>query len=248
MANMTYMAMANASISVDHATYEFARKIYPILRRRLFKLYPPYGYLVQDEPNKIDELALAKLDRIKDDYVLGFTSLSKTGAYLKFEARPHAIVLYLIAKRLRNINVVMAGSSLNDWNRVFPGIKPPPNLHLIDGGFSDKILGTLYSRARLVIIPITNRSISNRLLEALFFSKAVITSEVVKFIHPELRHKEHVYISNWDTIVEDTIKLMNDWDMIKRLEKGAREAYVRYFSTKINLRFVDKLLKAFDIV
>jgi len=30
----------------------------------------------------------------RGDYVLGFTALSKTGPYLKFEAKPHAAILY----------------------------------------------------------------------------------------------------------------------------------------------------------
>jgi glycosyltransferase involved in cell wall biosynthesis len=81
-------------------------------------------------------------------------------------------------------------------------------------------------------------------LEALFYGKPIVTSEVVKLIHPELEHKKHLYISSWDTIVDDVIKLSKDEDLLKSLEQGAREAYARYFSTRRNLMFLKRLLPA----
>jgi len=125
---------------------------------------------------------------------------------------------------------------------VFPSIEPPRNLHIIGKGFPDNIIAKIYKNARLVIAPITNRNISNRLLEALFYGKPIVTSEVVKLIHPELEHKKHLYISSWDTIVDDVIKLSKDEDLLKSLEQGAREAYSRYFSTRRNLMFLKRLL------
>ncbi len=88
------------------------------------------------------------------------------------------------------------------------------------GGFSDNVLETLYHNAKLVIIPITNRNISNRLLEALFFGRPVVTSEVVKLIHPELVHGRHVYVSNWDYIIDDIIKVTRNEALLHELASG----------------------------
>jgi glycosyltransferase involved in cell wall biosynthesis len=177
----------------------------------------------------------------KGNYILGFTVLGKTGSYLKFEAKPHAIVLYLLAKKT-GMDVVLAGSSYDDWRRILPNIDSPRNLHIIDKGFPDSIVAKIYRNARLVIVPITNRSISNRLIEALFYGRPIVTSEVAKLIHPELEHKKHLFISSWNTIVDDTIKLLKNEDLLKSLEQGAKEAYTMFFSTKRNLEILRSII------
>ena len=237
LANMYYILRSVYSVTVDHATYAFATKIYQFVKDRIAKVYPPYGYIPSKNETswEIPEI----ID--KGGYILGFTVLGKTGPYLKFEAKPHAVVLYLLAKKT-GIDVVLAGSTYDDWRHVFPNIEPPRNLHIIGKGFPDNIIARIYRNAHLVIVPITNRSIPNRLLEALFYGKPIVTSEVVKLIHPELEHKKHLFISPWDAIVDDTIKLLKNEDLLKSLEQGAREAYARYFSTRRNLMFLKRLL------
>jgi glycosyltransferase involved in cell wall biosynthesis len=237
LANMYYILKSVYSMAVDHATHVFATKIYQFVKDRIAKVYPPYGYIPgKDETNwEIPEI----ID--KGGYILGFAVLGKTGPYLKFEAKPHAATLYLLAKKT-GVDVVLAGSTYDDWRHVFPNIESPRNLHIIGKGFPDNIIAKIYSNAHLVIAPITNRNISNRLLEALFYGKPIVTSEVVKLIHPELEHKKHLFISPWDAIVDDTIKLLKNEDLLKHLEQGAREAYARYFSTRRNLMFLKRLL------
>ena len=244
IANMFYIAKSVYSMATDHATYSFALRIYPIFKDRLMKLYPPYGFIIKNKDMEQKEIeinseVLEVIDR--GNYVLGFTVLSKKGAYLKFEAKPHAIVLYQIAKKA-NIDVIIAGSSSDDWQRALPNIRVPPNLYLIKG-FSDSMLPKLYSNAKLTVIPITNRSISNRLLEALFYNKPIITSEIAVQLHPELKHGIHIYISNWNEIVEDTLMLLRDYDMLKRLEEGAKDAYNKYFSTGINAKIIERIVQ-----
>jgi glycosyltransferase involved in cell wall biosynthesis len=239
IANMIYVANSTYSIAVDYATYAFALRTYPMLRGRLLKLYPPYGFMPGDSKQENYSKVPEVVDR--GDYVLGFTTLSKSGAYLKFEAKPHAVVLYQIARKA-NIDVVLAGSSLDDWRRVFPGLKPPPNLHFVGAGFGDSVLAKLYSKARLFIMPITNRNISNRLLEGLFYGKPIITTEVVKYIHPELIHSVHVFISTWDSIVDDAIMLLRNDNVLKKLERGAKEAYNRFFSTRLNAEVAKRIV------
>ena len=242
LANGFYILSSSYSTAVDHATYVFAKRMYGFLRSRIAKLYPPYGYLGGSHGSEIDEHVLNILDRAGEDYVLGFTSLHKRGSYLKFEAKPHAVVLYLIARKLRNTNVVIAGSTREDWRSVFAK-EPSQNMYFIGRGFSDKVLPRLYGNARLVIIPITNRNISNRLLEALFYGRPIITSEIVRLVHPELVHGKHVYVSNWYDIVDDVTKLVKSDEALKKLEEGAKRAYKTWFSTKLNMVFTRKLVE-----
>jgi len=237
IANLYYILSSTYAIAVDHATYAFAKKAYSIVANRVLKVYPPYGFI--QEKGEVEEAIPEIVD--KGGYVLGLTVLGKKGAYLKFEAKPHAAVLYLLAKKTRH-DVVLVGSSYDEWKRVFPGIEPPRNLHIIGKGFSDNTLAKIYRNARLVITPITNRNISNRLLEALFYGKPTITTEVVKHIHPELKHKKHVFVSNWDAIIGDSIRLLEGDDLLENLEQGAREAYNRFFSTRLNTEVVRRLV------
>jgi glycosyltransferase involved in cell wall biosynthesis len=238
LANFLYILSSTYAIAVDHATYTFAVKTYPILASRLTKLYPPYGFIAEQRKETIKQKIFELIER--GNYVLGFTLLNKTGPYLKFEARPHAIVLYRLAKKI-NADVVLVGSTYEDWKRVFPNLEPPKNLHVIGRDFRNDIIAELYRRARMVVVSITNRSISNRLLEALFYGKPIITTEVAKHLHPELIHKKHIYISTWNNIVEDVIKLLEDEETLKILGEGAREAYNVFFSTKHNIKFIRSL-------
>jgi glycosyltransferase involved in cell wall biosynthesis len=237
-ANSFYIFISKYAIAVDHATYMFAMKAYPLFAGRIAKLYPPYGLVVEKSEDGLKQQVLEVIEA--KDYVLGFTVLGKVGPYLKFEAKPHAIVLYLLAKKA-NFDVVLAGSTYEDWKRVFPHIKPPRNLHIIGRGFGDDMIAELYKKARLVVAPITNRNVSNRLLEALFYAKPIITTDIVKYIHPELVHEPYLYISTWDNIVEDAVKLLRDDATLKTLEKGARRAYNTFFSTKHNAEFVKRI-------
>ena len=242
LANAAYIALTDFTLTVDHATYAFAKRMYRFLANKIYKIYPPYGYIIAEKDNPMDEEVRERLKDIQNSYILGFTNLSKKGSYLKFEAKPHAIALYKIAKRLGDMPVIVAGSTVEDWKRVFPHIEPPRNLHFIGREFSDNILGILYCKAKLVVVPITNRSISNRLLESLFFKRPAITSEVAKLIHPELKHEKHLFISSWDRIVNDTIRLVKKEDLLKNLVEGAEEAYSKLFSTKVNALFVKNIL------
>jgi len=104
---------------VDHATYAFAKRVYNIIANRVLKVYLPYGSILNLEGRESKQIPEI-IDR--GGYILGLTILSKKGAYLKFEAKPHAIVLYLLAKKA-NFDVVLAGSSCEDWKCVFPPFK-----------------------------------------------------------------------------------------------------------------------------
>ena len=116
IANLYYILSSTYAIAVDHATYAFAKRIYNIVANKVLKVYPPYGFILEGEESKqVPEI----IDR--GGYILGFTVLSKKGAHLKFEAKPHAVVLYLLAKKA-NFDVVLAGSSYEDWKSVFSSL------------------------------------------------------------------------------------------------------------------------------
>jgi glycosyltransferase involved in cell wall biosynthesis len=92
----------------------------------------------------------------------------------------------------------------------------------------------------MVVLPITFLSISNRFLEALFYGKPIVTTTYAKYLHPELIHGQHIYVSN--NIVQDVKKLLKLEEVLKALEQGAKEAYTMFFSTKHNLKVLRSIL------
>ena len=59
---------------------------------------------------------------------------------------------------------------------MFPHIGLPRNLHIVGRVLETIYLKKLYRNAKVVVMPITFLSISNRLLEALFHGKSTITT------------------------------------------------------------------------
>jgi glycosyltransferase involved in cell wall biosynthesis len=242
IANLLYVSGSTYVMTLDNVTYMFARRTYSPLINRLIKAYPPYGYMTERSENaSMPRNAGFHIPEVieRGDYILGFTVLSKRGVYLRAEAKPQAEALYLIAKKL-GVDVVLAGSTLEDWKRVFPNIKPPKNLHIIGKGFDDLSLARLYRNAKMVILPITFLSISNRLLEALFYGKPIVTTTYAKYLHPELIHGKHIYVSN--NIVQDVKMLLKQEGVFKVLEQGAKEAYTMFFSTTRNLKILKSII------
>jgi len=117
----------------------------------------------------------------------GYVNLSRT-PYLKFEAKPHALLFYRLAKAIPDLNFVVVGSTKEDFVRVFPKLRDriPPNLYFIGKGFSDTTLKELYRGALLSVNYISNRNISNRLLKALALGVPVVVNSMALKIHPEL--------------------------------------------------------------
>jgi glycosyltransferase involved in cell wall biosynthesis len=243
IANLFYISGSTYAMALDNVTYMFARRTYPPLTNRLIKVYPPYGSITTErsESTSMPRDARFYISEVieRGDYIFGFTVLSKRGVYLRAEAKPQAEALYLIAKKL-DVDVVLAGSTLEDWKRVFPDIKPPKNLHIIGKGFGDRFLAKLYKNARMVVLPITFLSISNRFLEALFYGRPIVTTIYAKYLHPELIHGRHIYVSN--SIVQDVEMLLKQEGFLKVLEQGAKEAYTMFFSTKRNLEILRSMI------
>ena len=52
----------------------------------------------------------------------------------------------------------------------------------------------------------------------------------------------HIFISTWDSIVNDVVKLLKKDENLESLGQGARKAYATLFSTKLNAEIVKRML------
>jgi hypothetical protein len=110
-----------------------------------------------------------------EGYILGIVTMSKTGPVFKLEQQPLFKILYVIAKKLKDISVIVCCGTREEAIRKFK-VDPPKNMKFIPSGVPDDILKLLYEESSLVVIPVFFKSVSNRLLEALFYKKPILTN------------------------------------------------------------------------
>jgi len=236
VSNILEAALSDYAIVVDHPMYEVLK----LSVGRVVKIYPPAGF----RPGELNE-DIVKRVRELEPYVIAVTVLSKRGAYLKFEAKPHALLFYRLAKAIPNLNFVVVGSTKEDFVGVFPELKDklPPNLHFVGRGFSDATLKELYRGALLSVNYISNRSISNRLLEALALGVPVIVNSMALKIHPELSYSLLI-ADSVEEYRKMVLKTAKDDEFRLEVVKRQREAYLRYFSPRLNFHVTKSLLEA----
>jgi len=233
--NILEAALSDYAIVTDHPMYEALR----LSVGRVVKIYPPAGF----RPGELEE-DIVKRVRELEPYAIAVTVLSKRGPYLKFEAKPHALLFYGLAKAIPSLNLVVVGSTKEDFVKVFPELrdKLPPNLYFIGRGFSDTTLKELYRSALFSVNYISNRNISNRLLEALALGVPVVVNSMALKIHPELSSSLLIAdsVEEYRRIVS---KVVDDEEFRSEIVKKQRKAYLRYFSPKLNFYMTRSLLK-----
>ena len=234
--NILEATLSDYAIVIDHPMY----KALKMGVKRVVKIYPPAGY----RPGTLEKDVMESVCEL-EPYAIAVTVLSKHGPYLKFEAKPHALLFYALAKAIPDLNFILVGSTKEDFVRVFPELrdKVPPNLYFVGRGFSDTTLKELYKGALLSVNYISNRNISNRLLEALALGVPVVVNSMALKIHPELSSSLLV-ADSMEEYKKMVLKTANDDGFRREVVKRQREAYLRYFSPRLNFHATKSLLEA----
>ncbi|MCX8199465.1 MAG: glycosyltransferase [Sulfolobales archaeon] len=237
--NLTEALMSDGIIVSDDVIYKALKELGVNRVRSLVKVYPPAGFSLR---GKLNNNVIEKI-REAEPYVLAMTVLSKTGAYLKFEAKPHSLLFYYLAKRIPSINFLIGGSNKEEFVRIFPNIrnKMPKNLIFIGRGFTDDTLKILYQHSIATVTYISNRSISNRLLEAMALNTVIVTNPLALSLHPELTGSIVIAHSadDYQKAIKDIVKDDNKRD---ELREKLRETYLKYFSPELNSTLTLKIV------
>jgi len=234
--NILEAALSDYAIVVDHPMYEVLR----LSVGRVVKIYPPAGF----RPGALEKDVVERVREL-EPYAIAVTVLSKRGPYLKFEAKPHALLFYGLAKAIPDLNFILVGSTKEDFVRVFPELrdKIPPNLYFVGRGFSDTTLKELYRGALLSVNYISNRNISNRLLEALALGVPVVVNSMALKIYPELS-SSLLIADSVEEYQKMILRTANDDEFRLEVVKKQREAYLRYFSPRLNFHATKSLVEA----
>ncbi|MEM2510415.1 MAG: glycosyltransferase [Candidatus Methanomethylicia archaeon] len=239
--NLMQIWASQAVVVMDDATKDFLSKL-PLFRK-LKVIYPTYAALYDKSSYKSSRIQELIEER---DYVFSFVTMSKTGSVFRLEQQPLFRILYMVAKKCPEINTVIAGGTASEARRKFRLSSLPKNLIFVGGYLSDNALKMLYANASLVVIPIFFKSVSNRLLESLFYGKPILTNSFAKICHNRLEHLYHVYISDrydeYSNVVKEIIK---DDILLEELSLGARTAYRSFFSSKLHGLFMKKIIRGY---
>ncbi|MEM3546182.1 MAG: glycosyltransferase [Candidatus Bathyarchaeia archaeon] len=220
---------SQALVVLDDSTTNFLRRL-PLFKK-LEVVYPTYAALYDN--GRVNENP--EIEKIIEEqgYVFSIVTISRTKSLFKLQEYPLFRILYMIAKKCPEVNVVIAGSKAIEARRKLGFFQMPKNLIFVGWVFSDDILKTLYGHASLVVTPVFFRSVSNRLLEALFYGKPILTNTTASLIHNRLKHLHHVFISdNYPEYPSIVRRLLKDDALLQELASGAKEAYSSFFSAR----------------
>jgi glycosyltransferase involved in cell wall biosynthesis len=145
-------------------------------------------------------------------------------------------------KRLPDVKVVIVGTSIAELKQAFHISNTPRNLYLMGKIYDDDLLKYLYKNALIVVVPVFYRSVSNRLLEALFYKKPILTNSIALELHPVL--KDAMIISNDYDRYHEIIKVLLKQDTIlDKLQQRVKTIWDRFFSSKVQAREMLKVIK-----
>jgi glycosyltransferase involved in cell wall biosynthesis len=230
--NSIQFAFASSLVTLDRHTHDFARRISGPHRPIL--IYPTYAALydqtLYDQYSQPENpVQIEKLE--ENGYVFGIVSLDRIGSNLDRQERPLMKLLFQIAKKSPWVRVVVLGGTETEAKKLFGLRTIPENLKFLGRIYSDVSLQWLYHKARLVVVPLFFKSVSNRLLEALYYGKPILTNHTAKILYPELVHLDHLFMSDsYCQYPEMVRKLLKDDANLESLSKGAIAAYRDFFS------------------
>jgi glycosyltransferase involved in cell wall biosynthesis len=220
---------SRALIVLDDATKSFLRKL-PLFKKPNL-IYPTYAALYGD--NNYEKSYKIKEVIEKKPYIFSIITMSRTGSNFRLQEVPQFKILYNIARKCPEINIVVAGGTSSEARRKFGLSRIPENLIFAGWISSDNVLKVLYDNASLVVFPIFFKSLSNRLLEALYYGKPILTNTTAKLLHNKLEHLYHVFISdNYIKYPNIVRKLLKTEALLEELALGAKEAYRSFFSAR----------------
>jgi len=230
--NLLQVKLSNSVISLDNVTKKFMKSM---MASESSLIYPTYAILGNREKSETEAIMKTRIRNFlkNDDYIFSITIASRGGAARIFDIYILKILLR-IALENPNVKVIVLGTNDLEARKILNLSELPYNLILLGKIFSDDIVRELYIGARLIICPVMSRSISNRLLEALFFAKPVLTNSIAGLLHPEICNNKNAIISNYYTSYGRIVKeaLRND-ALLNNISKGAGQLYRDHFSSDI---------------
>jgi hypothetical protein len=222
--------LAYSNIVIAHSAFiaKFLKEKLPL--RKPILIYPTYAKIVQKTQSQfksdIEKWGIEK----HYNNILGVTTVGRPGLGSRHDTMIIGI-LYTIAKYNPEVNVVVLGSNEVEARECIGKTSLPPNMKFLGFIYDDMLIEHIYEYSSLVISPVFFRAVSNRILEALFYGKPILTNSYIREIFPELKHGISVYISDrYEKYPHIVRSLLNSSNTLEGLTEGAKKAWKELFS------------------
>ncbi|MGC9124224.1 MAG: glycosyltransferase family 4 protein [Thermoplasmata archaeon] len=147
--------------------------------------------------------------------------------------------IFYAAKKLPNLKFYVTGyvpSYLKEYN-------VPENVKLLGYLDNEKYI-EIYNKSSIYLLPLIGGSgVQNRMIEALAYGKAIITTSVIAEEFPNLINGEHAIIEDDPDEFINKIKMVaENANLRKKLSTNARTYYEKYLSKEIALKLTENYL------
>lgn len=178
---------------------------------------------------------------ISTKYILSLITLEKGSPAYRIELKALNF-LKNIATKMSDIDVIVIGASMEDIENP-TGYKNLKNLKLIGKIYGDLQMSELYRNAYCVLCPIYIPGFSNRLFEAFFYGKAIISTSIVSSYYEGLEPGVNIIFADNTITAIKAIKDIVLKDHYRwRLEENARRYYLSYFSPQRHAEDLEQML------
>jgi glycosyltransferase involved in cell wall biosynthesis len=230
---------SRALVTMDNSTTKFLKK-FSLKEIRL--IYPTYAANYKYKYDNATNNVRSVIEQIGNNYVLSIVTIGREKGVARTVEWNLLRILLFISKRLPDVKVIIVGTSIAELKQAFHISNIPRNLYLTGKIYDDDLLKYLYKNALIVVVPVFYRSVSNRLLEALFYKKPILTNSIALELHPVL--KDAVIISNdYDRYHEIIKVLLKQDNILEELQQRVKTIWDRFFSSKVQAREMLKVIK-----
>lgn len=223
----------NMSIAHTAAIFKFLECYFP---RRSILIYPTYAKIIP----KDDAASIRIINNIENSVnvdghvILGVTMVGRRHGLAERHDERALKCLYLIAKFNPDVNVVVIGSECCNAKKVLGKCSLPTNIKFLGMIRNDLVLEHLYKKASLVVVPFFFRkTISNRLLEALFYGKPALAPIVLSEDFPWLKHYKICMFDECSKLLYLVRYILRSDDVLDCLKKSAVKAWESVLSDRI---------------
>ncbi len=183
-----------------------------------------------------------KIESLRPE-VLTIATLSRRGN-VEVDLAIVKIVL-AIARRMPDLLFVVVGTSLEDLKKFREDFTACENVKFIGKILNDDLLSLLYRKTTCVLCPIIVPGFSNRLNEAFFYGKPIITTKIIADYYDGLISGKHCIVEDefnkWPAIIHS---LFDDRYLREELEVGAQSYHDKFFSPQKHALLLERIISS----
>ena len=227
-------AIASADIIIAH-TASISKFVESHAPRRSILIYPTYARVIpEDQVNTLEMINNIESTVDTNKPIILSVITVKRGGLAGEHDRKSLKGLYLVTKYNPHVTVVVIGSDYNEALEVLGKDRIPFNLKFLGKIHNDLVLEYTYKRASLVLVPFFFRkTISNRLIESLFYKRPTLTNTCLSEDFPWLKRIEKYMFSRLDELPYHVKYIIKSEEALDILEENVKAIWEKELSDRV---------------